>query len=55
MSRKKPALGLDPKVGTGFAKKDMLKQRGPGSVCRPDGRTGQYPEPTRALRARMKE
>jgi hypothetical protein len=27
MSRKKPALGLDPRVGTGFAKKDMLKQK----------------------------
>jgi hypothetical protein len=26
MSRKKLALGLDPRVGTGFAKKDMLKQ-----------------------------
>jgi hypothetical protein len=27
MSRKKPALGLDPRAGTGFAKKDMLKQK----------------------------
>jgi hypothetical protein len=27
MSRKKPALGLDPRVGTGFSKKDMLKQK----------------------------
>ena len=26
MSRKKPALGLDPRVETGFPKKDMLKQ-----------------------------
>jgi hypothetical protein len=26
MSRKKPAFGLDPRLGTGFAKKDMLKQ-----------------------------
>jgi hypothetical protein len=26
MSRKKPALGLDPRVGTSFAKKNMLKQ-----------------------------
>jgi hypothetical protein len=27
MSRKKPALGLDPGMGTGFAIKDMLKQK----------------------------
>jgi hypothetical protein len=27
MSRKKLALGLDPRVGTGFAKKIMLKRR----------------------------
>jgi hypothetical protein len=26
MPRKKPARGLGPRVGTGFAKKDMLKQ-----------------------------
>jgi hypothetical protein len=28
MIPKKPALGLDPRVGTGFRKKIMLKQRG---------------------------
>jgi hypothetical protein len=27
MIRKKPALGLDPRVGTGFSEKIMLKQR----------------------------
>ena len=34
MSRKKPALGLDPRVGTGFAKKDMLKQSDSGMTIR---------------------
>jgi hypothetical protein len=33
MFRKKPALGLDPRVETGFAKKDMLKQK----AARDDG------------------
>src|SRR5262249_42126712 len=32
MSRKKPALGLDPRVGTGFPTKDMRKIKESGAL-----------------------